>query len=70
MLRITLEGAFKPDGATRGMKALLVRAGDAPDFAALEVQLAETETQVRAIFDRLIPVQDGSSTSASGSQVT
>ena len=54
VLRIALEGPFKPEAATRGLKALLARAGDAPDFSALEAQLAETETEVRAIFDRLI----------------
>lgn len=71
VLRITLEGAFKPDRATRGLKALLVRAGDAPDFAALEAQLAETETRVRTIFERLIPANysGGSRMSASGDQV-
>ena len=55
VLRIALEGAFNPDAATKGLKGLLARAGDAPDFAALQAQLAETETQVRTIFDRVIP---------------
>jgi hypothetical protein len=37
------------------LKTLLARAGDAPDFSALEAELAEMEQQVRAIFDRLLP---------------
>ena len=55
VLRIALEGPYKPDEASRGMKALLVRAGDAPDFSALESQLSELEERARSIFDRLIP---------------
>ena len=54
VLRIAAEGTFNPDTATRGLQALLARAGDAPDFRALHAQLVETEREVRAIFDRLI----------------
>jgi glutamate-ammonia-ligase adenylyltransferase len=54
VLRIAAEGTFNPDAATRGLKTLLARAGDAPDFRAVDVQLAETEREVRATFDRLI----------------
>jgi glutamate-ammonia-ligase adenylyltransferase len=55
VLRIALVGPFNAGAATRGLKALLARAGDAPDFSALEGQLAETEAQVRAIFDQTVP---------------
>ena len=55
VLRIALDGPFKPATATKGLKSLLARAGHATSFAALEAQLAETQTHVRAIFDRLIP---------------
>jgi glutamate-ammonia-ligase adenylyltransferase len=55
VLRIAVEGPFNADAATRGLKALLVRAGAAPDFAALEAHLAEMETKARAVFDRLVP---------------
>jgi glutamate-ammonia-ligase adenylyltransferase len=55
VLRIALTGPFDASGATRGFKMLLARAGDAPDFSALEGQLADTERQVRAIFDQVIP---------------
>jgi glutamate-ammonia-ligase adenylyltransferase len=55
VLRIAVTGTFKAETATRGLKALLARAGDAPDFSAVETQLAETEGQVRAIFDQILP---------------
>ena len=57
VLRIALDGPFNPDMATKGLKTLLARAGHAPSFASLEAQLAETQTQVRAILNRLIPVR-------------
>ena len=55
VLRIAVSGAFSTRAATRGLKALLSRAGDAPDVSALETQLAETEAQVRKLFDELLP---------------
>jgi glutamate-ammonia-ligase adenylyltransferase len=54
VLRIALEGPFKPEAATRGLKALLARAGDAPDFAVLEAHLAATQARVREVFTRLM----------------
>jgi glutamate-ammonia-ligase adenylyltransferase len=55
VLRIAVDGPFKPETATRGLKLLLARAGHAPDFTTLEARLAETQLRVRMIFDRLIP---------------
>jgi glutamate-ammonia-ligase adenylyltransferase len=54
VLRIALTGALNSETATRGLKAMLARAGDAPDFAAVETQLKETEVQVRAIFEEIL----------------
>ena len=54
VLRIALEGPFKPEVATRGLKALLARVGDAPSFSALEAHLAATQTRVREVFTRLM----------------
>lgn len=54
VLRLCLEGAFDPVTAPSGLKALLARAGDAPDFAALERDLRETLVSVEIQFDRLI----------------
>ncbi len=52
--RLTLEGAFKVDTVPRGVKELLVHAGEAPDFAYLEHSLAECQQRVRAIFESLV----------------
>ena len=54
VLRVCLEGAFKPEEATMGLKALLARAGAAPDFATLESQLRDSQSQVREAFTALI----------------
>ncbi|MGH6889294.1 MAG: bifunctional [glutamine synthetase] adenylyltransferase/[glutamine synthetase]-adenylyl-L-tyrosine phosphorylase [Rhizomicrobium sp.] len=55
ILRISSAGRFDPDGATRGMKALLVRAGGTDDFSRLEDGLAEAQARARAVFERLLP---------------
>ena len=55
VLRIALAGDFNADAATGGLKLLLARAGDAPDFSTLQSQLAEAEAQVRAVFDQILP---------------
>jgi [glutamine synthetase] adenylyltransferase / [glutamine synthetase]-adenylyl-L-tyrosine phosphorylase len=54
VLRLCLEGPFEPDKAAEGLKALLARAGDAPDFARLEADLAACEAEVAALFDLLV----------------
>ena len=53
-IRICVEGVFKPEEATPGLKALLARAGNAPDFSALEAQLRESQAEVYEVFERLI----------------
>jgi glutamate-ammonia-ligase adenylyltransferase len=55
VLRISLAGRFVPQKATRGMKALLVRAGGTEDFSQLEDRLAAAQAGARAVFDRLLP---------------
>src|SRR5215471_2291093 len=50
VLRIALDGPFKPEAATKGLKALLARAGDAPDFSTLEAHLTDAQGRARAIF--------------------
>ncbi len=64
ILRLCLPGAFDPKKADPGLLRLLARAGDVPDFAALEVTLAETQIKVRESFVRILgaapePVQVG-----------
>ena len=54
MLRLCLDGPFEPAKAPDGLKALLARAGEAPDFRHLEADLAAREAEVAALFDQLI----------------
>jgi glutamate-ammonia-ligase adenylyltransferase len=54
VLRLCLSGPFEPDKAGEGVKALLSRAGNAPNFAALDADLRGVQSEVRAIFERLV----------------
>ncbi len=50
VLRIALDGTLEPDEATPGLKALLVHAAGAKDFAELEAHLAAAQANVREIL--------------------
>jgi [glutamine synthetase] adenylyltransferase / [glutamine synthetase]-adenylyl-L-tyrosine phosphorylase len=52
--RLTLDGPFDPAKAPDGLKGLLARVGDAPDFERLEASLAEATHEVARLFDILI----------------
>lgn len=54
ILRLCLDEPFDPATAPPGLKAMLARAGDAPDFAALERHLATTLERVAALVPVLI----------------
>ena len=54
VVRICVEGIFKPEEATPGLKALLARAGNAPDFSTLEAQMRESQAEVFAAFGRIV----------------
>ncbi|HVX37084.1 MAG TPA: bifunctional [glutamine synthetase] adenylyltransferase/[glutamine synthetase]-adenylyl-L-tyrosine phosphorylase [Hyphomicrobium sp.] len=54
ILRLTLEGPFHPASAPKGLKSLLVRAGEAESFADLERKLKQSLADVREAFERLI----------------
>lgn len=54
ILRLCLEEPFDPVTSPSGLKALLARAGDAPDFATLEAELRETLAGVAARFSELV----------------
>ena len=53
VLRIALDGPFKPETAALGLKALLVRAAKVDDFSSLEERLSEAQQSVREIFARI-----------------
>ncbi|MEJ2434873.1 MAG: bifunctional [glutamine synthetase] adenylyltransferase/[glutamine synthetase]-adenylyl-L-tyrosine phosphorylase, partial [Pseudolabrys sp.] len=54
ILRLCLPGPFDPKAAGPGLLRLLARAGDVPDFAALEATLTETQARVRESFVRIL----------------
>ncbi|MBV8751929.1 MAG: bifunctional [glutamine synthetase] adenylyltransferase/[glutamine synthetase]-adenylyl-L-tyrosine phosphorylase [Hyphomicrobiales bacterium] len=54
VLRLCLSGPFDPKSAGSELLRLLARAADLPDFATLEPHLADTQTKVRASFNRII----------------
>jgi glutamate-ammonia-ligase adenylyltransferase len=54
ILRLCLPSEFDPKTASAGVLALLARAADVPDFAALEAHMAETQAQVRRCFVRIL----------------
>ena len=54
VLRLCLDEPFEPAKAPDGLKSLLARAGDAPDFRHLEAELVAREAEVATLFDRLI----------------
>lgn len=54
VLRLCLSEAFDPAVASKGLKELLARAGDAPDFAVLEGKLRQALTSVSELFSRLV----------------
>ncbi|WP_181704162.1 bifunctional [glutamine synthetase] adenylyltransferase/[glutamine synthetase]-adenylyl-L-tyrosine phosphorylase [Chthonobacter albigriseus] len=54
VLRLAITGRFKPAEAPRGVLALVNQAGAVPTVEMLEAQLRETETAVRACFERIV----------------
>jgi [glutamine synthetase] adenylyltransferase / [glutamine synthetase]-adenylyl-L-tyrosine phosphorylase len=54
VLRLCLDEPFAPAKAPDGLKSLLARAGDTPDFRHLEAELVAREAEVAALFDRLV----------------
>ena len=54
VLRLCLDGPFEPAKAPEGLKTLLARAGEVPDFQRLEADLAAREAEVAGLFDALV----------------
>jgi glutamate-ammonia-ligase adenylyltransferase len=54
VLRLCLTGPFDPAKAGPELLRLLARAGDAPDFNALEAHVADVQSRVRAAFERIV----------------
>ena len=54
ILRLCVSDRFKPDSAGVDLLHVMARAGDAPDFSALQARLRETQSEVRRVFTALI----------------
>ncbi|MBO0765494.1 MAG: bifunctional [glutamine synthetase] adenylyltransferase/[glutamine synthetase]-adenylyl-L-tyrosine phosphorylase [Hyphomicrobiaceae bacterium] len=54
VLRLCVDGAFVADKTAQGLKGLLVRAGEAPDFGRLEADLAARQAAVAALFRQIV----------------
>jgi glutamate-ammonia-ligase adenylyltransferase len=54
ILRLCVAPPFDPDAAGAGLKELLTRAADVPDFATLAAHLTETQERVRRCFERIV----------------
>ncbi len=52
--RLCLEGRLDPETAPKGLRQLLARAGEMPDFERLEVHVRATLAGVKTLFDEII----------------
>jgi len=59
VLRLSVDAHVVPADASPALKALLARAGEMPDFATLDADLADTQAKVRAIFERMLEPEAG-----------
>jgi len=54
ILRLCVTGKFNPKTAGVDLLRVMARAGDAPDFSALEARIKETQTEVRRVFRAVV----------------
>lgn len=54
ILRLCVSEKFNPQTAGEDLLRIMTRAGDAPDFSALEARVRETQADVRGVFLRLL----------------
>ena len=54
IVRLCVDEPFRPDQASPGLKNLLVRVADAPNFERLEADLRQMLAETAALFDRLV----------------
>ncbi|MCO5129822.1 MAG: bifunctional [glutamine synthetase] adenylyltransferase/[glutamine synthetase]-adenylyl-L-tyrosine phosphorylase [Xanthobacteraceae bacterium] len=54
ILRLCVSGKFDPATAGEDLLRIMTRAGDAPDFSALEAGVRDTQAEVRAVFLALV----------------
>ena len=54
VIRLCIDGPFVPANAPIGLKHLLCRAADEPDFGRLESRLAATQARVLGLYDKIV----------------
>jgi len=54
ILRLCVTGKFNPETAGEDLRRVMARAGDTPDFSALEARVRETQAEVRRVFQALV----------------
>jgi glutamate-ammonia-ligase adenylyltransferase len=54
ILRLCVTGKFNPETAGEDLRRVMARAGDTPDFSALEARVRETQAEVRRVFRALV----------------
>ena len=54
ILRLCVSDKFKPETAGEDLLQVMARAGDAPDFSALEARVKETQAEVRRVFRAIV----------------
>jgi glutamate-ammonia-ligase adenylyltransferase len=54
ILRLCVSERFNPETAGEDLLQVMARAGDAPDFSALEAHVKETQAEVRRLFGAIV----------------
>ena len=54
VIRLCIQGPFTPETAPDGLKDLLARAGEMPDFERLQGELRRTLAEVAGLFDTVV----------------
>jgi glutamate-ammonia-ligase adenylyltransferase len=54
VLRLCVNGKFKPESAGEDLLRVMARAGDAPEFSSLEARIKETQAEVRRLFQAVV----------------
>jgi len=54
ILRLCVTERFKPETSGQALLRVLTRAGDAPDFSALEARVKESQAEVRGVFHEIL----------------
>lgn len=54
ILRLSMSGKFEAATAPEGLRRLLARAGDAPDFNVLESTLSDTEAETKKLYEQIV----------------